>query len=73
MAVRTFTVQHRASGAELLNKMASKNVATSNLSDKLQELIGKASEVKEKAHCPYSEFPVGAALLTTSNEIFVGK
>ena len=54
--------------------MADHNIeVVANLSGELQELVKKASEVKEKAHCPYSKFPVGAALLTSSGEIFVGK
>lgn len=53
--------------------MADNIVTTASLPDELQELVRKAAEAKTKAHCPYSKFPVGAALLTTSNETFTGK
>ena len=52
--------------------MADNIVSTSDLSEELQDLVKRASEAKTKAYCPYSKFPVGAALLTTSNEIFIG-
>ena len=35
-------------------------------------LIKKSVESKSNAYAPYSKFPVGAALLTTSGEIFTG-
>lgn len=38
----------------------------------IQTLIEKAREAMGKAHCPYSNFPVGAALLATDGTIFVG-
>ena len=31
-----------------------------------------ASSAKEKAYCPYSKFPVGAALVTESGDVFTG-
>ena len=37
-----------------------------------KELIKKAKEAQQKAYVPYSEFPVGAALLTKSGEIYTG-
>ena len=37
-----------------------------------QELITRAREASTKAYCPYSRFCVGAALLTTSGEIYTG-
>ncbi|QKY69177.1 cytidine deaminase [Lentibacillus sp. CBA3610] len=37
-----------------------------------QELLDKAREIKEKAYVPYSEFPVGAALLSQSGKIYTG-
>ncbi len=36
------------------------------------KLIQAAIDSKEKAYAPYSKFNVGAALLTTDNEIFTG-
>lgn len=35
-------------------------------------LIEKAIQAKNKAYVPYSNFPVGAALITTSGEIYTG-
>lgn len=37
-----------------------------------EELIEKASEVRSKAYAPYSNYQVGAALLTSSGKIFTG-
>jgi cytidine deaminase len=39
---------------------------------KRQELIEKAREAKSKAYAPYSNYQVGAALLTSSGKIFTG-
>ena len=36
------------------------------------ELIQAALAVRKKAYAPYSKFHVGAALLTTGGEVFVG-
>jgi cytidine deaminase len=38
----------------------------------VQELRAAAAAVAERAYCPYSHFPVGAAVLTEAEEIFVG-
>ncbi|HAM81149.1 cytidine deaminase [Ornithinibacillus bavariensis] len=35
-------------------------------------LIDKAIEMREQAYVPYSNFPVGAALLTKSGKIYTG-
>ena len=37
-----------------------------------EELIKKAFEVRENAYVPYSQFKVGAALLTTSGKVYTG-
>ncbi|MEG2709259.1 MAG: cytidine deaminase [Vagococcus sp.] len=37
-----------------------------------QEWINTAVEAMEKAYVPYSKFPVGAALITESGEVFQG-
>lgn len=41
--------------------------------EKLQLLLRRSQEAKHSAYCPYSRFPVGAALLTAGGEIFSGK
>lgn len=38
----------------------------------LQPLVEAARAVRERAHAPYSEFRVGAALVTSSGEVFTG-
>ncbi|NXA28420.1 CDD deaminase, partial [Ibidorhyncha struthersii] len=38
----------------------------------LQLLLRRSREAKNCAYCPYSHFPVGAALLTAGGEIFSG-
>jgi cytidine deaminase len=40
--------------------------------EKIQELIGKATEAWQMAYAPYSGYSVGAAVLTESGEIFTG-
>lgn len=35
-------------------------------------LIKRAVEIREQSYSPYSKFPVGAALLTTSGKVFTG-
>ncbi len=37
-----------------------------------EQLIHKAQEARERAYAPYSNYRVGAALLTTSGKIFTG-
>lgn len=37
------------------------------------ELVRLARTAMKRAHCPYSKFPVGAAILTQSGEIILGK
>ncbi|XP_076805712.1 cytidine deaminase-like isoform X2 [Clavelina lepadiformis] len=38
----------------------------------IEELVRIASQAKENAYCPYSNFRVGAALVTESGEIYTG-
>uniref|UniRef100_A0A8B9UDA0 Cytidine deaminase n=1 Tax=Anas zonorhyncha TaxID=75864 RepID=A0A8B9UDA0_9AVES len=40
--------------------------------ERLQLLLRRCQEAKACAYCPYSRFPVGAALLTAGGEIFSG-
>ncbi len=41
-----------------------------SISDK--ELIRLANEARERSHCPYSDFSVGAALLTGDGKVYTG-
>jgi cytidine deaminase len=38
----------------------------------LAEMLARARAASERAYCPYSEFPVGACVLTTDGELFDG-
>jgi cytidine deaminase len=38
----------------------------------LKDLVERAARVRENAHAPYSRFRVGAALRTTSGNVFAG-
>lgn len=38
----------------------------------LKELIQAALDAQQRAYCPYSNFPVGAAIRTASGKIFQG-
>lgn len=40
--------------------------------EKIRELIDATLKVKSRAHAPYSNFKVGAALLTKDGRIFTG-
>jgi len=42
------------------------------LDPKIQELIQAAVNVKKFAHCPYSNFPVGASVLCPDGKIYTG-
>lgn len=37
-----------------------------------RELVGKAIEMQKFSYCPYSHFPVGAALLCRDGTVFTG-
>lgn len=40
--------------------------------DKVEQLIEEAKKAREQAYAPYSQFPVGAALLTKDGQVFHG-
>ena len=42
------------------------------ISENFEQLFEEAKKVRENAHAPYSQFKVGAALLTESKKIIVG-
>jgi cytidine deaminase len=39
----------------------------------IDRLIEKSKEIMSQAHCPYSNFPVGAAILTKDGSVFDGE
>lgn len=47
-------------------------VEYSSLDPSVKELIEAAIKVRNNAYCPYSNFPVGAALRTATGEIVTG-
>lgn len=55
----------------LLSSISISN-AQFNVNYDYQNLIEKAKQAREKAYCPYSNFKVGAAILTKTGEIFTG-
>lgn len=46
--------------------------AVSELPQKIQELMHKAHEARERAYAPYSSFKVGTALLLANGEVILG-
>ncbi|XP_019367437.1 PREDICTED: cytidine deaminase [Gavialis gangeticus] len=49
------------------------NSASSSVGpEQIQHLLHVCKEAKKEAYCPYSHFPVGAALLTGDGKIFSG-
>ena len=44
-----------------------------NVDAQISSLLKKAVEVMKNAYCPYSNFPVGAALLCDDGTVFTGK
>ncbi|XP_011789375.1 PREDICTED: cytidine deaminase isoform X1 [Colobus angolensis palliatus] len=53
--------------------MAQKPPACTLRPECVQQLLVCSQEAKKSAYCPYSHFPVGAALLTQEGRIFKGK
>ncbi|XP_063320360.1 zgc:103586 isoform X1 [Pelmatolapia mariae] len=39
------------------------------MTDQVKELVSKCLQARDKAYCPYSRFPVGAAVLTADGAI----
>ncbi|XP_060730550.1 zgc:103586 isoform X1 [Tachysurus vachellii] len=42
------------------------------MSHQVAELVAKCLEARDMAYCPYSKFPVGAAILTSGGAIVTG-
>ncbi|XP_061565946.1 zgc:103586 [Cololabis saira] len=42
------------------------------MTDKVKELVSKCLQARDMAYCPYSAFPVGAAILTADGAIITG-
>ncbi|EAW94933.1 cytidine deaminase, isoform CRA_c [Homo sapiens] len=53
--------------------MAQKRPACTLKPECVQQLLVCSQEAKKSAYCPYSHFPVGAALLTQEGRIFKGR
>uniref|UniRef100_A0A1Y1K3B1 Cytidine deaminase n=1 Tax=Photinus pyralis TaxID=7054 RepID=A0A1Y1K3B1_PHOPY len=49
-----------------------KKVNFESLDPSIQELLKKAEKVRNHSYSPYSQFKVGASVLTEDNEIFAG-
>ena len=47
-------------------------MSISSLDQKEKNIVKQATESKVKAHCPYSKFNVGAALIAGSGEVYTG-
>ncbi|XP_045404478.1 cytidine deaminase isoform X2 [Lemur catta] len=52
--------------------MAHKRPACTLDAKDIKQLLLSSQEAKKLAYCPYSHFPVGAALLTSNGKIFSG-
>ncbi|XP_014639426.1 cytidine deaminase [Diceros bicornis minor] len=52
--------------------MAQERPACTLEPEQVQQLLLSSQEAKKSAYCPYSHFPVGAALLTRDGRIFSG-
>ncbi|XP_049282902.1 cytidine deaminase-like isoform X1 [Anopheles funestus] len=64
----TFIMNNNING-----KVDGQNVVEySTLDSSVKELIEAAIQVRNNAYCPYSNFPVGAALRTATGEIVTG-
>ncbi|XP_028998151.1 zgc:103586 [Betta splendens] len=42
------------------------------MTDQIQELVSACLRARDMAHCPYSRFPVGAAVLTAGGAVVTG-
>jgi cytidine deaminase len=70
----TLTFGTRTStGAEALGQKHEKEAAVTEPDDKtLKDIVKLAKSVSEKAYCPYSQFRVGAVVLTEDGKTFEG-
>jgi cytidine deaminase len=69
--------RHRADAVAVERRWSGGTAATgawhsvAEMSD-ADDLFEAAMAVRQRAHCPYSEFQVGAAIRTTAGDVFVG-
>ena len=64
---------HPVDNIIMASKTLGEKLSISSLDDKEKQLIQKAIESKVKAHCPYSKYNVGAALITGSGKVYTGQ
>ena len=55
-----------------MSKPRKKGARPSVGADVLNDLVARATEVRQNAHAPYSKYKVGAAILTKSGKVFTG-
>ena len=55
------------------NILAYANTVMFIFTEKIENLVKLSHQAKKKSYCPYSKFPVGAALLCRDGTVFKGK
>lgn len=65
-------LQHNTPGQSTVCDL-SRDSVTVPRTDLIKELVSKCLQARDEAYCPYSHFPVGAALLTAGGAIVTGK
>ena len=63
---------HRVAYA-ISNISAYANSVTFIFTEKIENLVKLSHQAKKKSYCPYSKFPVGAALLCRDGTVIKGK
>lgn len=59
-------------GRESSSGMSFERTHVSSLASELRDLVGHAAAARERAYAPYSDFAVGAAVLTREGRVHVG-
>lgn len=60
---------------DTIEETTQENIGEKSMSvtkEEIKTLINTAMKMREKSYCPYSNYSVGAALLSADGEIFVG-